>query len=65
MGTAVAPARGRPGDNAPPSTIGLNGPRMRRLARSTALVEQLKAWQAREKQHDLDPDVRENASDSE
>jgi hypothetical protein len=29
------------------------------------LVEQLKAWQARKKQYDLDPDVRENASDDE
>lgn len=43
----------------------LDGARLRRLARSMELVGQLKAWQARKKQYDLDPDVRENASDHE
>lgn len=43
----------------------LNGPRLRRLARSMECVEQLKAWQARKKQYDLALDMRENASDDE
>jgi pyridoxine 5'-phosphate synthase PdxJ len=43
----------------------LDGPRLRRLARSMELVEQLKAWQARKKHYDHDSDVRENASDDE
>ena len=43
----------------------LSGPRLRRLAQSMELVEQLKAWQARKKRYDLDLDVRENASDDE
>ena len=43
----------------------LNGPRLRRLALSMECVEQLKAWQARKKQYDLDLEVTENASDDE
>lgn len=43
----------------------LSGPRLRRLARSMDLTGQLQAWQARKKQYNLDPDVRENASDDE
>lgn len=42
----------------------LDGPRLRRLAKSMDLVEQLKAWQARKKYYDLDPEVRDNASDN-
>lgn len=37
--------------------------RLRRLAQSMELVEQLKAWQSRKKEYDLDPDVKENSSE--
>ena len=40
----------------------LSGSRLRRLARSMELTEQLKTWQARKKKYDLDADVRENTS---
>jgi hypothetical protein len=36
--------------------------RLRRLARSMGLAEELKAWLARKKKYDADPDVRENSS---
>jgi hypothetical protein len=41
----------------------LDASRLRRLARSMELSEQFKAWQARKRKYDLDPDVRENTSD--
>lgn len=37
--------------------------RLRRLAQSMELVEQLKAWQSRKKEYDIDPDVKENSSE--
>ncbi|MGH8139029.1 MAG: hypothetical protein ACREUL_06315 [Steroidobacteraceae bacterium] len=40
----------------------LSGSRLRRLARSMELTEQLKTWQARKKNYDLDADVRENTT---
>jgi hypothetical protein len=40
----------------------LDAARLRRLARSMELVEELKAWQVRKKKYDADPDVKENSS---
>jgi hypothetical protein len=40
----------------------LDAPRLRRLARSMGLTEELKAWQAQKRKYDADPDVRENSS---
>jgi hypothetical protein len=36
--------------------------RLRRLARAMDLIEELAAWQARRKNHDADPDARDNVS---
>ena len=36
--------------------------RLRRLARSMDLVEELKAWQVRKRKYDADPDVKANSS---
>jgi hypothetical protein len=40
----------------------LDAARLRRLARSMGLTEELKAWQARKRKYDADSDVRENSS---
>lgn len=40
----------------------LDASRLRRLARSMELVEELKVWQVRKKAYDADPDVNENSS---
>ena len=40
----------------------LDAPRLRRLARSMGLTEELKAWQTQKRKYDADPDVRENSS---
>lgn len=40
----------------------LDASRLRRLARSMELSEELKTWQVSKKKHDADPDVRENTS---
>jgi hypothetical protein len=40
----------------------LGASRLRRLARSMELTEELKAWQAGKAKYDADPDVRENNS---
>jgi hypothetical protein len=40
----------------------LDASRLRRLARSMELVEELKVWQVRKKAYDADPDVSENSS---
>ncbi|MGA7539051.1 MAG: hypothetical protein WBW93_09805 [Steroidobacteraceae bacterium] len=40
----------------------LGGSRLRRLAHSMELTEQLRVWQARKKKYDHDPDVRGNTS---
>jgi hypothetical protein len=40
----------------------LDAARMSRLARSMGLTQELKAWQARRRKYDVDPDVRENIS---
>lgn len=41
----------------------LDASRLRRLARSMGLSEAFKAWRARKRNYDLDPDVGQNASD--
>jgi hypothetical protein len=40
----------------------LDASRLRRLARSMEVVEELKVWQVRKKKYDADPDVKENSS---
>jgi hypothetical protein len=40
----------------------LDTSRLRRLARSMDLVEELKAWQVRKRKYDADPDVKANSS---
>ena len=40
----------------------LDTPRLRRLARSMNLVEELKVWQVRKRKYDADPDVKANSS---
>ena len=40
----------------------LDASRLRRLARSMELVDELKAWQVRKKRYDVDPDVKANGS---
>lgn len=40
----------------------LDASRLRRLARSMELAEELKAWQARKRKHDADPGVQDNSS---
>jgi hypothetical protein len=40
----------------------LHASRLRRLARSMGLKEELQAWLTRKKKHDIDPDVRESSS---
>jgi hypothetical protein len=39
----------------------LDTSRLRRLARSMDLVEELQAWQARKRKYDADPDVKANS----
>jgi hypothetical protein len=43
-------------------TTSLDAARLSRLARSMGLTQELKAWQARKRKYDADPDVRENNS---
>ena len=40
----------------------LDTSRLRRLARSMNLVEELKVWQVRKRKYDADPDVKANSS---